>query len=202
MGPAKTERWKYKRMKRFYKKTVSLLMAAVLCTGIFSGCEALDTTLPDEEETQEAIETRKAQANPQKALEQIYSDLGKRIGLVEPTEEQLESVVGLNLDDVEKAYVRYVETDFGADDVYIILPKDGEDENGNSHHENVLAALRERKDDRIREFVNYDVYNSSAIAENAVIFERGGYVVMLMLEDNDSARRIVERYIPEKLNLS
>lgn len=52
------------------------------------------------------------------------------------------------------------------------------------------------------EFVNYDVYNSSAIAENAVIFERGGYVVMLMLEDNDSARRIVERYIPEKLNLS
>ena len=107
-----------------------------------------------------------------------------------------------HLDDVEKAYVRYVETDFGADDVYIILPKDGEDENGNSHHENVLAALRERKDDRIREFVNYDVYNSSAIAENAVIFERGGYVVMLMLEDNDSARRIVERYIPEKLNLS
>ena len=189
-------------MKRFYKKAVSLLMAAVLCTGIFSGCEALDTTLPDEEETQEAIETRKAQANPQKALEQIYSDLGKRIGLVEPTEEQLESVVGLNLDDVEKAYVRYVETDFGADDVYIILPKDGEDQNGNSHHENVLAALRERKDDRIREFVNYDVYNSSAIAENAVIFERGGYVVMLMLEDNDSARRIVERYIPEKLNLS
>lgn len=121
---------------------------------------------------------------------------------MEPTEEQLESVVGLNLDDVEKAYVRYVETDFGADDVYIILPKDGEDENGNSHHENVLAVLRERKDDRIREFVNYDVYNSSAIAENAVIFERGGYVVMLMLEDNDSARRIVERYIPEKLNLS
>ena len=62
--------------------------------------------------------------------------------------------------------------------------------------------MRERKDDRIREFVNYDVYNSSAIAENAVIFERGGYVVMLMLEDNDSARRIIERYIPEKLNLS
>ena len=75
LGPAKTERWKHKRMKRFYKKAVSLLMAAVLCTGIFSGCEALDTTLPDDEETQEAIETRKAQANPQKALEQIYSCL-------------------------------------------------------------------------------------------------------------------------------
>ena len=48
----------------------------------------------------------------------------------------------------------------------------------------------------------YDVYNSASIAENALIFERGGYVVMLMLEDNDSARSIIEKYIPERLNLS
>ena len=98
--------------------------------------------------------------------------------------------------------MRYVETDFGADDVYIILPESGEDENGVSHRENVLSALRERKDSRTREFANYDVYNSTSIAENAIIFERGGYAVMLMTEDNDLARKIVERYIPEKLNLS
>lgn len=186
-------------MKRFYKKALCLLLAAVMCTGIFSGCEALDTTLPNEE-TKQIDENRKAQANPKKALEQIYVQVGKRVGLVEPTQEQLESVVGLNMEDVERAYVRYVETDFGADDVYIILPKEGTDEDGNTHRENVLAAIRERKDDRIKEFVNYDVYNSSAIAEDAVIFERGGYVVMLMLEDNNSARRIVERYIPEQLD--
>ncbi|MFQ9847496.1 MAG: DUF4358 domain-containing protein [[Clostridium] leptum] len=108
----------------------------------------------------------------------------------------------LDPDDYTSAYVRYAETDFGADDVYIVLPKEGEDENGNSHRENIIAQLRERKDARVREFANYDVYNSASIAENAVIFERGGYVVMLMLEDNEAARSIVERYIPERLNLS
>ena len=66
----------------------------------------------------------------------------------------------------------------------------------------MLSALRERRDDRIREFENYDVYNSSAIAQGALIFERGGYVVMLMLEDNNSARAIIEKYIPETLNVS
>ena len=43
------------------------------------------------------------------------------------------------------------------------------------------------KNDRIREFVDYDVYNSSAIAENAVISLNEADMVMLMLRDNDSA---------------
>lgn len=178
-----------------------LLLAAGLCLHL-AGCEALDTTLPDEEETVQTEEQAAPTVDPQGALERIYATLGRRIGLVEPTPEQLETVVGLDPDDYTSAYVRYVETDFGADDVYIVLPKEGEDENGNSHRENILSQLRERKDARVREFANYDVYNSAAIAENAIIFERGGYVVMLMLEDNDAARSIVERYIPERLNLS
>ena len=120
----------------------------------------------------------------------------------EQTAEQIAAVVGLDAKDYEQAYVRYVETDFGADDVYIVLPKEGKDEEGVSHRENILSQLRERKDFRTREFANYDVYNSASIAENALIFERGGYVVMLMLEDNDSARSIIEKYIPERLNLS
>ena len=190
-------------MKYGYKRLAALLMTVLLCVGVMTGCEALDTTLPSEEEQeQKSIETRVAQANPKKALEVIYSQLGKRTGLIEPTEEQLTSEVGLNMEDVQRAFVRYVDGNFGADDVYIILPKDGEDENGNSHRDNVLSTLRERRDDRIREFQNYDVYNSSAIAQGALLFERGGYVVMLMLEDNDSARAIIEKYIPETLNVS
>ena len=166
---------------------------------------ALDTTLPPQETQEQTaqIKSEKNTAKPQRALEQIYSQLGKRIGLVEePTAEQIAAVVGLDAKDYEQAYIRYVETDFGADDVYIVLPKEGKDEEGVSHRENILSQLRERKDFRTREFANYDVYNSASIAENALIFERGGYVVMLMLEDNDSARSIIEKYIPERLNLS
>lgn len=190
-------------MRRWYRTIASLLVAVVAVCSL-TGCEALDTTLPDEEDVQEALDNRTEQTtvDPKKALEQIYATLGSRIGLVDPTPEQLETVVGLDPDDYTSAYVRYVETDFGADDVYIVLPKEGEDENGVSHRENILSQLRERKDARIREFANFDVYNSETIAENAIIFERGGYVVMLMLEDNDAARSIVEQYIPERLNLS
>ncbi len=187
-------------MKRFYKKFTAVLMAAMLCVGTLTGCEALDTTLPKQEvQTEKKEKGRKA--NPKKALEKIYASLGKRAGLVEPTPEQLETVVGLNLDNIKESYVRYIETDFGANDVYILLPKPGENEKGESYRENVLTDLKERKDNRTREFSNYDVYNSSSIAENAIIFERGGYVVMLMTEDNDLARQIIEKYIPEKLNL-
>lgn len=191
------------QMKQEKRRILALLLAAMLCVGMLTGCSALDTSLPSIEE-QQTTKTRKKTrtASPQKAIEQIYQELGKRIGLVEPTAEQLETVVGLDPEDVKEAYVRYVEGDFGADDVYIILPKEGKNEDGESYREHVLAQLKERKDSRTREFANYDVYNSTEIAENAVIFERGGYVVMLMLEDNESARRIVERYIPEKLNLS
>lgn len=191
------------QMKQEKRRILALLLAAMLCVGMLTGCSALDTSLPKTEE-QQTTKTRKKTrtASPQKAIEQIYQELGKRIGLVEPTAEQLETVIGLDPEDVKEAYVRYVEGDFGADDVYIILPKEGKNEDGESYREHVLAQLKERKDSRTREFANYDVYNSTEIAENAVIFERGGYVVMLMLEDNESARRIIERYIPEKLNLS
>ncbi|MEE0211922.1 MAG: DUF4358 domain-containing protein [Negativibacillus sp.] len=191
-------------MNRYMKKMAALLAAMMFSLSLF-GCEALDTTLPPQE-TQEQTAQAKSEKNtakPQRALEQIYSQLGKRIGLVEePTAEQIAAVVGLDEKDYEQAYIRYVESDFGADDVYIVLPKEGKDEEGVSHRENILSQLRERKDFRTREFANYDVYNSASIAENALIFERGGYVVMLMLEDNDSARSIIEKYIPERLNLS
>ena len=191
------------QMKQEKRRILALLLAAMLCVGMLTGCSALDTSLPKTEEQQTTKTRQKTRtASPQKAIEQIYQELGKRIGLVEPTAEQLETVVGLDPEDVKEAYVRYVEGDFGADDVYIILPKEGKNEDGESYREHVLAQLKERKDSRTREFANYDVYNSTEIAENAVIFERGGYVVMLRLEDNESARRIVERYIPEKLNLS
>lgn len=182
------------------KKMAALLAAMMFSLSLF-GCEALDTTLPPQETQEQTAQTKseKNTAKPQRALEQIYSQLGKRIGLVEePTAEQIAAVVGLDAKDYEQAYVRYVETDFGADDVYIVLPKEGKDEEGVSHRENILSQLRERKDFRTREFANYDVYNSASIAENALIFERGGYVVMLMLEDNDSARSIIEKYIPGK----
>ena len=119
-------------MKRWNKKIACLLLAVGLCLQL-AGCEALDTTLPDEEETAQSEEQDTLAVDPQGAVDQIYATLGRRIGLVEPTAEQLQSVVGLDPDDYTSAYVRYVETDFGADDVYIVLPKEGQLPPGEHH---------------------------------------------------------------------
>ena len=55
-----------------------------------------------------------------------------------------------------------------------------------------------RKDDRINEFSNYDVYDSYAIAMNADIYQTGELVVMLMLDDETktAARALIESYLP------
>lgn len=189
-------------MKKRTRSISILCLLAVFCVVLFTGCKE-ETQEPAPAGTAERTQARTSKTpRPESAMKEIYTGMSDRIGLVEPSKNQVRDVVGLNLEDVEAYYIRYVEGDFGASDVYIIKPKDGVDEEGKSHKDNVTNALKERKDSRIREFSNYDVYNSTKISEDAIIFDRGGYVIMLMMEDNDAARAVIERYIPEKLELS
>lgn len=50
---------------------------------------------------------------------------------------------------------------------------------------------------RVKEFENFDIYNSYRIAQDAVIFEQGEYVVMLMLDDTETARAVINRHLPQ-----
>lgn len=133
--------------------------------------------------------------DPEGAMKAIYADLDKDMGLRKANDEDMADVMGFDLEAIDAYYVRYMASDFGASDVYIIKPKE-------EMTETVRKDLKEWQEHRIREFMEYDIYNSTAISENAVIFSRGGYLVMLMLEDNDAARAVVEEYIPEVLDIS
>ena len=99
------------------------------------------------------------------------------------------------MDAIEEYHIRYLKTDFGASDVYIIKPKEG-------MADTVRDGLKKIQEERIRAFADYDIYNSTEISENAIIFSRGGYVVMLMTGDNEAARQIIEKHIPEVLDIS
>lgn len=189
------------------KRILQATLALSLCASMLAGCgttppETAPSPATDAKPTAQAEQSSSPQPNPEAAIKAIYTALGDRIGVVTPSEKEVETVVGLAPADVDRAFIRYVETDFGASDVYIVRPMPGEDKKGVSHKDNVTAALKNRKESRIREFANYDVYNSTTISENAAIFERGGYVVMLMLEDNAAARTILEKHIPEKLSIA
>lgn len=61
----------------------------------------------------------------------------------------------------------------------------------------VRDALEQVKLNRAKEFENYDVYDAHQIAQDAVIYEQGGYLIMLMLADTDAARDVIDQYIPK-----
>ncbi|MBQ3531333.1 MAG: DUF4358 domain-containing protein [Oscillospiraceae bacterium] len=97
----------------------------------------------------------------------------------------------LDLKNVVSYDIRYAEGNYGAADVAVIRVKEGK-------AGEVMDSLEKRKDDRITEFRNYDVYDSYDIAFNAEIYQEGELVVMLMLSEDDKAKakEIINKYIP------
>jgi hypothetical protein len=177
------------------KHIIALLLALLVLLSLCS-CNSAEQK---EEFPQESTESQNeapviTEADPQTALEEIYAQLDRHTGLVDADAAIVSDVMGFDMKTIDEYYIRYMETDFGASDVYIIKAKNGK-------QETVCQALKDWQESRIRSFSGYDIYNSTEISENAVIFTRGEYLIMLMLEDNEAARSIIEQYIPEELNL-
>ncbi len=174
------------------KQLIAMLLALVLALALCA-CGSEEENEDSETKTAEH-KTVRVVADPKGALKEIYAQLERTTGLVDADDAIVSDVMGFDLEVIDEYYIRYMETDYGASDVYIIKPADGE-------AETVREELKDWQESRIRAFSGYDIYNSTEISENAVIFRRGDYVVMLMLEDNDAARSIIDEYIPEELNL-
>ncbi len=173
-------------------KYILTLLLTLLLLFSFAACSS--STQKEEEPEQEIVEEQITEADPQAALEDIYANFDRETGLLNANYKDMTDVMGFDMAQIEEYHVRYMQTDFGASDVYIIKPKDGQDDA-------VRQDMKDWQEARIRSFNGYDIYNSTQISENAIIFQRGDYLVMLMLEDNDSARAIIEKYIPEEYDL-
>lgn len=97
----------------------------------------------------------------------------------------------LDLSNVIEYDIRSAEGNYGVADVAIIRVKEGK-------ANDVMDSLEMRKDDRINEFLNYDVYDSYEVALEAEIYQAGELVVMLMLSEDDkaAAKETVDYYLP------
>ena len=97
----------------------------------------------------------------------------------------------LDLNNVISFDIRSASGKYGAADVAVIRVKEGT-------AEAVMDSLENRKDDRINEFLNFDVYDSYEVAMDAEIYNVGELVVMLMLSDDDKdmAKGVVDKYLP------
>lgn len=169
---------------------LKIASAALVCAALLSSCgtaapsgtvSAVSSTL--------AVSDQPQAPDPMGAIDRIYESVDI-IELSMADDKVMTELMGFDMEqDVEEYYVKYSNSRFGVSDVYIIKPK-------KDREEQVKSSLEQRREARIVECTNYDVLNSLNISRGGVIFEHGGYVIMLLLEDNESARAIIEEFIP------
>lgn len=128
------------------------------------------------------------EANPQAAIDELYMDIDM-MGLVDAQDEDLTDRFLIPLEIVDSYAIRYSMGRFGVADTYIIKPVKGKEEE-------VEDKLLDIKDSRIKEFEKYNIMDSYPISQNAEVYIRGEYVIMVMHQDNAGAKDIIKKYIP------
>ena len=174
------------------KKLLALVCAAAVALGL-PGCGQKAESTPTSSLHQDAVLPLVDQADPEQAMEAIYAEV--EIRDVQQADDQiLLEKFFIDPSQLESYTVWYTSGLYGIADVFILKPLPGAGEQE-------LAILREQleqvKLNLSREVENYDIYNASQIVQEAPIFEQGGYLIMLMVEDTDAARRVIDQYIPK-----
>lgn len=174
------------------KRFIIPVLAIALMLALFSGCKQ-----EQEEETE---------VNPDDfsydmldvsiLVDEIYDNLEiselAKSSVVKATDTVfIEEQFYLDFNNVISYDIRYAEGNYGAADVAVIRVAEGK-------AGEVMDSLERRKDDRISEFRNYDVYDSYDIAMSAEIYQEGELVVMLMLSEDDkvAAKETITNHIP------
>ena len=167
------------------KQFFLIVMLLCLCGMLFAGCSA---THAQQEEDKPLVQP--TEADPQAALDEIYAECTvKNLGLA--TEKEAHEVLGLELADIMSYHIMYSKGNYGVKDTYIIRPMPGK-------VSEVRTQLENRQDAMIRQYEHYDIYKSYEISLGALIYEQGDYLIMLMHEDNDEVRAIIDKHIPSK----
>ncbi len=174
------------------KKKILFAVIAVMTLLLLCGC----SNSSDSEEEINPNEFSYDMLDLSVVVDEIYenldiSELTRKSVIKAEDETFISEQYYLNLDDVVSYEIRYTEGNYGVADVAIIRVKDGK-------ASEVMESLENRKDDRISEFRNFDVYNSYDIALDAEIYEAGELVIMLMLSEDEKsmAMEIIDYYLP------
>ena len=167
-----------------YKKIIFIFMISisVILTGTSCGKSEKNT-----DSYKSSSEKTVSQNNPKKALEEIYKFVEIK-GVEDGDKAFVTETLGIDESYFSKFYIKKTDAKYGVADVYIIEPTKG-------NTDKIVRALTSFRDRRALECKDYNIYNSYEIVQNAQIIARGEYIVMLMLEDTESAEEILKEYI-------
>ena len=141
--------------------------------------------LPEPDNNRQSTATGEGIAD---ALDAIYFDVSI-MGVQDATAERLASDFGVDTSCLSAVYGRYTDGRFGIADVILVVPKPGQE----AAARDLLVTIRTS---RAGLFANYDIYGASELAEIGVIYTLGDYYVLLMINDTDHVRELLEQYIP------
>ena len=105
------------------------------------------------------------------------------------TADALEADFGVDTSCLSAVYGRSTDGRFGIADVILVVPKAGQE----TAARDLLVTIRSS---RASLFSNYDIYGSSELAQNGVIYTLGDYHVLLMIDNTEEVRELLEQYIP------
>lgn len=174
-------------------KLLWLLVLATICAS-FAGCSSgkAETRSVKQMEAKLVVGEKEAPvvAEPEKAAEAVCDKFASSTELAKIEPAALEKITGITSDDAIEAVAYSSEAKKGLANVFIIRPYP-------SLREDVRDKLLSYRETKIREFENFDILDSYTIAKNAIVYDQGEYLVMLMLSDIESAQSAIDAYIPQ-----
>ena len=166
------------------KLIIVVASLVVLVLFIFQGFQQT-YPLPEPETGRQSTATGEGIAD---ALDAIYLNVSI-LGVQDATAERLEADFGVDTSCLSAVYGRYTDGRFGIADVILVVPKAGQE----TAARDLLVTIRSS---RASLFSNYDIYGSSELAQNGVIYTLGDYHVLLMIDNTEEVRELLEQYIP------
>ena len=167
-----------------FKKFASILF--VILTLTLTSCSKDNKPFENVTEEQSSVISH----DPNQALDEIYKNVDIK-GVETGDATFVQDFLGLAPEDFSECYIRKTDGKYGVADIYIIVPTE-------KNMEKVLKAYTAFRDSRALDFKNYNIYNSLEITQDARIFSRGKYAVMIMIKDAEEAEEIITKYLPAK----
>ncbi len=172
-----------------FQKLTSLLLALCLAAGLAAcggGNSSTSSSSAGSGSSQSPSSSSSLlEADFKTLLDDIYKGYEDVMGVQDIEGDAAADILGLEEGTYDQLAARQSLARFNIGDVVIVRPTEGNTEAVKEK----LEAYRKSKEEL---FQNYNVGGDYEKAQNAEIYEQGGYVVLVMFGDNEPAKKLID----------